>query len=310
MNPALLTTLALMAQIAAAPERELRPNEQYDGGTRVQSSATGISFVLPEGWNGAFRAQDDKAVMVLGSNTVAGVGLAILVSNQTPAQVEQSLKDAQDLGDGVVLQPVGALETDGHRISGRYRNETHVGRALAIVGTGDDHVIYFYLGPQGNESLYGELVESLGGSTRFGATGAQEPQSTQAPPPGPTPSGPAGDWTRFLNGLMLKYFSSYNSGGGGGGMSEERTFHFCSDGSFAYLDESLATINVPGASASSGGNGRVVGTWRVASATDASAVVLLTKDDGGVDRLTIELNDNKTFINGTRWLRDASPVCR
>jgi hypothetical protein len=312
MNPAFVTTLALIAQIAAAPERELRPNEQYDGGTRVQSSATGISFTLPEGWIGAFKEQDDKAVMVLGSNTVQGIGMVILVSGQTSAQVAQRLNDTQDLGDGVVLQPVGAVETDGPRITARYRSQMYVGRALAILGSGLDHVIYVYLGPQANESLYGELVEALGGSTRFRAPVPQAPQTTPAPAPGPAqaPSGPAGDWTRFLNGLMLKYFSSYNSGGASGGISEERTFHFCSDGSFAYLDEGLATINVPGGSASSGGNGRVVGSWRVESATDASAVVLLNKDDGGVDRLRIELNDGKTFVNGDRWFRDASQVCR
>lgn len=109
---------------------------------------------------------------------------------------------------------------------------------------------------------------------------------------------------------MLKYFSSYNSGGGSGGISEQRTLHLCSDGSFAYLDESLTTINVPGASATSGGNGRALGRWRIESATQNSAVLLLNVDGGGVERLRVEYDGEKTFLNGQRWFRVQSDTCR
>jgi hypothetical protein len=166
-------------------------------------------------------------------------------------------------------------------------------------------VIYFYAGPQKNEALYGQLLEGLAGSTRFQAPVAARPQ-----PAPPAPTAVARQWTQLLAGKMLKYFSNYNSGGGGGGISEQRTLHLCSDGSFSYFDESLTTLNVPGASASSGGNGRALGRWRIESATQNSAVLLLNVDGGGVERLRVEYDGDKTFLNGQRWFRVESDACR
>ncbi|RIH89609.1 hypothetical protein [Calidithermus roseus] len=74
--------------------------------------------------------------MVLGSNTVEGVGLVIFMQNQTPAQVVQALSEAQDLGNGVVLELAGKVQTQGSRVSARYLNKSYVGRALALLGSG------------------------------------------------------------------------------------------------------------------------------------------------------------------------------
>ncbi|MCS7067076.1 MAG: hypothetical protein NZN28_00380 [Meiothermus sp.] len=288
----------------AAGQVELRPNQQYQGGAQVISSTLGIRFTLPKGWLGAFREEGGQAVLVLGSNSVEGVGLVIFIKDQTPAQVVAALNEAQDLGAGVVLELVGSVRTQGSRVTARYLNSQYVGRALALLGS-RNHVVYFYAGPQKNEALYGQLLEGLAGSTKFQAPVAARPQ-----PAPPAPTGVTRQWTQLLAGKMLKYFSSYNSGGGGGGISEQRTLHLCSDGSFAYLDESLTTINVPGASASSGGNGRVLGRWRIESATPNSAVLLLNVDGGGVERLRVEYEGDKTFLNGQRWFRVESDVCR
>lgn len=298
-----LLTASMVCGIALA-QVELKPNQQYQGGTQVKSSTLGIGFALPKGWLGAYKEEGEQAVLVLGSNSVEGVGLVIFMRNQTPAQVVAGLNEAQDLGDKVVLQLVGSVRTQGSRVTARYLNNLYVGRALALLGS-RNHVIYFYAGPQKNEALYGQLLEGLASSTRFQAPVAARPQ-----PAPPAPAGVARQWTQFLAGNMLKYFSSYNSGGGSGGISEQRTLHLCSDGSFAYLDESLTTINVPGASASSGGNGRALGRWRIESATQNSAVLLLNVDGGGVERLRVEYDGEKTFLNGQRWFRVQSDTCR
>ncbi|AWR88102.1 hypothetical protein [Meiothermus taiwanensis] len=287
----------------AVAQVELRPNQQYQGGTQVRSSTLGIGFALPRGWLGVYKEEGEQAVLVLGSNSVEGVGLVIFMKNQPPARVVEVLNEAQDLGNNVVLQLVGSVRTQGSRVTARYLNDLYVGRALALLGS-RNHVIYFYVGPQKNEALYAQLLEGLAGSTRFQAPVAARPQL--APP---VPDGAARQWTQFLAGSMLKYFSSYNSGGSSGGISEERTLHLCSDGSFAYLDQSLTTLNVPGASASSGGRGRAVGRWRIESATQNSAVLLLNVDGGGVERVRIEYDGERTFLNGERWFRVRSDAC-
>ncbi len=298
-----LLAASMLCGIAVA-QVELKPNQRYQGGTQVKSSTLGIGFTLPRGWLGLYQEEGGQAVLVLGSDSVEGVGLVIFMKNQTPAQVAAVLDEAQDLGGNVVLQLVGSVRTQGSRVSARYLNSLYVGRALALLGS-SNHVIYFYAGPQKNEALYAQLLEGLASSTRFQAPVAARPQ-----PAPPAPAGAERQWTQFLAGRMLKYFSSYNSGGGGGGISEERTLHLCSDGSFAYLDESLTTLNVPGASASSGGSGRALGRWRIESATQNSAVLLLNVDGGGVERLRVEYDGEKTFLNGQRWFRVQSDVCR
>lgn len=305
MKPVQLISLAtsVVALGAAVAQAELKAGQQYQGGSRVQASGLGISFILPQGWLGAYKQEGEQAVVVLGSNTVEGLGLVIFMKNQTPAQVMQSLNDTQDLGDGVVLELAGAPHTQGSRVTARYLNHQYVGRALALLGS-KNHVIYFYAGPQKNEQLYGQLLEALAGSTRFQAP-APKPAT-----PAPAPTGLAKQWTQFLSGMMLRYLSSYNSGGGGGGMSTDKTLHFCSDGSFAFLNNSLTTMNVDGATASSGGNNRYLGRWRIESAGQAEATLLLSYEGGQVERVRLNYDGQKTFLNGVRWFRVESDACR
>jgi hypothetical protein len=299
----ILTMVVLFMTLALA-QAELEAGGQYKAGALVKSSAGGITFALPKDWLGAFRQEGDQAVLVLGSNTVEGVGLAILMKGQTAAQVAQALSEAQDLGDNVVLELDGAVKTQGNRIIARYLNELYVGRALAVLGPNQNHVVYFYAGPQQNEKLYLGLLEGLAASTKF--TPIQTPKPQAVTPP----TGLAKEWTQLLAGMMLKYLSSYNSGGGGGGMTSERTLHLCSNGSFAYIGSSSISMNVPGATAGGGGTDRSSGRWRIASASKTTAVLVLQVDGGGEERLELSYDGQKTFVGRERWFRVESDACR
>jgi hypothetical protein len=305
-----ILTVAALTLGSGFAQSELKPDQQYQGGTRVQASNLGVSFVIPKGWLARYGQQDGTAVVILGSNSIEGVGLAILVGNQTAQQVTTLLNDAQDLGGGVVLELAGAVKQQGNRVTARYLNAEYVGRALGLIGSGKNHVVYFFAGPQKHEKTYAGLLEEMANGTKFVAPVAAKPQVVKPQPAAPVATGLARQWTQFLSGMMLRYLSSYNSGGGAGGISTDRTLHFCSDGSFAYLDASLTTINVPGASASSGGNDRQVGRWRVESATQNSAVIVLSIQGGTEERIRVEYDGEKTFVNGQRWFRVESDACR
>jgi hypothetical protein len=302
-----ILTVAALALGSSFAQSELKPDQQYQGGTRVQASNLGVSFVIPKGWIARYGQQDGTAVVILGSNSIEGVGLAILLGNQTAQQVTTLLNDAQDLGGGVILELAGTIKQQGNRVTARYLNAEYVGRALGLIGSGKNHVVYFFAGPHKHEKTYAGLLEEMANGTKFVAPVAAKPQPAK---PQPVTTGLARQWTQFLGGMMLRYLSSYNSGGGAGGISTDRTLHFCSDGSFAYLDASLTTINVPGASASSGGNDRQVGRWRVESATQNSAVIVLSIQGGTEERIRIEYDGEKTFVNGQRWFRVESDACR
>lgn len=308
MKRPVLTTLTITALALGSglAQSELTANHKYQGGTRVQASALGVSLVIPRGWVAQYGQNAGTAAVVMGSNTIEGVGLAILVSNQSAQQVVGSLNEAQDLGAGVILEPTAAPTVQGQRISARYANPEYVGRSLGLIGPGKNHVVYFFAGPLKNEKVYVGLLEELVTGTRFVSPNASKPQ-----PVAPiATTGLAGDWTKFLSGMMLRYLSSYNSGGGGGGMSTDRTMHFCSDGSFAYFGSGLTTINVDGGGASSGGQDRSQGRWRVESATSTSAIVVLVLENGSTERITVSYDGTKTFVGNQRWFRVESDACR
>jgi hypothetical protein len=301
----LLVILALTSWVGSAAAEELQPNQVYAGGTRVESSSVGVSFVTPQGWVGRFGQDAQHHVLMLGSETVEGVGIAIIQSETTAAQVITSLKEPQDLGAGVVLRPTGPPAVQGARIASRYRNQTYVGRALAVIGPTQNSVIFFFAGPPKNEETYVQLLQGLGASTNF-----QKLAPVASQPPAPSPGGVDQAWSNILTGQALNYFSSYNSGGGGGGMSSHRVLHLCPNGRFAYSGDSLVTMNVPGASGSSGGRDGFRGSWSLESPTQTTAVLVLNVEGGQQLRWQLRYEGEKTFLNGKRWLREPSKVCR
>lgn len=300
-----LAVVLLGGGVPTSSADELQHNQTYAAGTRVETSSVGVSFVIPEGWVGKFGQDADNQVLILGSNTIEGMGLAILQSGRSAAQIVAGLADAQDFGAGVVLQPTARPEIEGRRITARYQNPTYVGRALALVGPAQNGIVFFFAGPRKHERLYLQVLESLAGATRF-----LQPRAATAAPPTSAPGEPGREWSNLLTGQMLHYFSTYNSGGGGGGMAAHRVLHLCAGGRFAYFGDSSVTMNVPGASASSGGRDGFRGQWRIESPTASSAVLVLTGDGGRQLRWPVRYDGSKTFLNGQRWLRAQSDVCR
>jgi len=310
----LVFILALALSVAAAAAEELQPNQTYAGGTLVEASSHRVSFVVPQGWTGRFGREAKYQALLLSSNTIEGVGIAIIQTGPTAAQVAAGLNEPQDLGAGVVLRPAGAPTIRGTRMGIRYENETHVGFALALIGPTQNSVIFFLAGPPPNEKIYLSLLGELGNSTNFLPPARATIPPTPAPAPAqpqPPVSGEMGqEWSSLLSGQALNYFSSYRSGGGGGGMASHRVLHLCPNGSFLYSGDSSVTMNVPGASGSSAGRGGFAGSWRLESTTPTTAVLVLVVEGGQELRWQMKYDDNKTFVNGQRWLREPSKACR
>jgi hypothetical protein len=292
--------LALLAPPAIG--EELRPDQRHPGGTRVEASS-GVSFVVPLGWIGQLSRDGAPKVFLLRSEVTEGVGLVIVKTGLTPAQLAASLDEDQDLGSGVVLRPTSKPIIDGSRVVARFANALYVGYAVGVVGSDATSAILVFAGPQRNEATYRQLVAGLAKSVAFGS-----PAAPSAPLPAEDPG--TRRWAQLLSGQMLHYFSSYNSGGASGGMAAHRVLHLCADGRFAYFGDRMVTMNVPGASASSGGRGGFHGQWTLDAATPGGAVLVLRGDDGRQLRWSVTYDGQKTFVNGQRWLRAASDACR
>jgi hypothetical protein len=299
----LCSVVVVLVGTQAVSGDELTPNRTFASGAAVESPTLGVAFVMPAGWVGKSGQDANTKVLVMGSNTIEGVGLAILQPGQSPAQVAATLAGPQNLGAGVVLRPTAPPDVQGSRITARYQNNTYVGRALAVLGPPGQSVIFFLSGPFKNEATYGQILEALAQSTGFAPP---VPVTAQAP----ASAGMDQQWSQLLAGQMLHYFSTYNSGAGGGGMQSHRVLHLCSDGRFSFAGDSSMTMNVPGAGASSGGRSGSRGQWRIESPTQTTAVLVLAADGGQTTRWQLRYDGSKTFVNNQRWLRAASDACR
>lgn len=298
-----LLLAALGGGLAQGDAEELQADQRYPGLASVQSSSVGVSFTIPAGWVGKFGQDAKSQVLVLGSNTTEGVGLAILQTDQTVGGLAAMLNQAQDLGAGVVLSPSGSARVEGSRVMNRYQNVQYVGWALGEVGQARNSVVFFLAGPLKNEATYVQLLKDLAASTRFFDVVATA-QSR------PAVSGSEGQaWAGILSGQALHYFSTYNSGGASGGMSAHRILHLCSDGRFVYSGDSSITMNVPGANASRGGRSQLNGRWQIEPSTETRATLILDVAGGSPLRWPLRYEGGKLFLNGQRWLREASKTC-
>lgn len=275
----------------------LTPGQQYNAGTRVQSTGDGVSFVIPRDWLGGLRP--NQPAFMLGSNTKPGIGLVIMRASATIADIEGLLNTAQNLGDGVVLYPAGPPQKTATEYRLNFSGGQYTGLAVGKLGAEGNGVIFFFGGPADQQSYYTGLMQQLVSSLQFFP---------------PQVSAEVQRWQQLLAGMMLKQMSSYYSGGYDGsyvGGSSSKTLHLCSDGSYAYTSSSsLGVDGGGGASGYSGGSGEDSGRWRV-EVIGARVTLVLQSQDGSSSMFGITMNEKgETYVDGERAYRVQSDRCR
>ena len=104
-------------------------------------------------------------------------------------------------------------------------------------------------------------------------------------------------WDQRLRGKLLTQMSG-NVGSSGGYTSEKRIL-LHADGRFDYYSSSLVTVDVPGASGSSGGTKDKTGRWRVVSRGEVP--ILELRPEGETTTYgALSYRDGKTFLGNVR----------
>ena len=279
-----------------APSIALQTGQQYGAGTRVESSADGVSFVIPEEWLGGL--PPEAAAFVLGSNTRPGLGMIIMRPATSWQEIELFLGQPQDLGGGVVLSPSSPGQRTGRGYEIGLANAMYAGHAIGRLGEQGNGVIVFFGGPAGERDYYARLAASTAESVAFAAP--RESDTTQ-------------QWRAHLAGMMLKRSSSYYSDGNDGsyvGGSSSQSLHLCSDGSYAYLSRSSVAADAGGGTSGySGGDGAEHGQWNVETIGDR-VLLNLRSVNGEVSQHALTVQGDKTYVDGERALRVQSDRCR
>ncbi|HKN88394.1 MAG TPA: hypothetical protein VJV04_16125 [Nitrospiraceae bacterium] len=146
----------------------VEPGEFYRSGTRIGMAAD-TSFVIPPAWQGVMPR--GSRTLYLESPKKPGIGLAAVIQDATPEELEDHLNEPQVIEEGYVLHPVGSAKRTNTHITASYHSGENVGRALAFFGPFESGIgiLYLFTGPKEETDYYESLLEQMAVSTRFSA---------------------------------------------------------------------------------------------------------------------------------------------
>ena len=153
-------------------EQIILPGKEYGAGTRVQNAYRGVSFIIPRDWKGAM--PPDQSVFLMSSKVKPGMGIAIFQSAFSEEQIIQYLSQSQNLGDNIILKPVGKPKVNGSKITMEYTSMTNAGFALALRGKFQQHGDIPVNRTDQTERILSEIIGKNGGNRRIPETKSQK----------------------------------------------------------------------------------------------------------------------------------------
>lgn len=309
-NKHLLTMLCVIFSTFASAV-EIQQGQQYAGGTLLESSAAGVALQVPQGWQGGWPAGSE--MLVLASPDGTGY-IFVHVAEMHEGGATELMSQPVPLGDGIVLQPqtAAAKDADGlisapYRVTGAPQpwNAT-IKTRIGAHGIG---AAFIALGQPASFASVNALARKLALTTTF-----KKPVTQSAAAPGP-----AGNWQDYMRGrYVVRYYTAT-------GYTEEDHIWLCSDGTF-YRNTASGGF---GGGASGAFGGQASGRWQATGGTGAIGELTLqygpgavsessttfgdwTERSAGYDRIvfSLELRDDKLYLNGKKWLRGTNEQCR
>ncbi|MEM6931435.1 MAG: hypothetical protein AAF602_31185, partial [Myxococcota bacterium] len=169
----------LAASLALAGETvPLQPGVPYAAGARVEAAELGVSFAVPARWKGQLPPGAD--VMLLGSDTEAGIVLVSAEPGQALATTQAALSEPMPIDMMTILQPAGPPEVSGQTLRQHYTHATLVGYARAKV-LERSTIVFLAVGPASESERVAKLADTLLASVR--AVAAPQTQKVAAKPP-------------------------------------------------------------------------------------------------------------------------------
>lgn len=247
----------------------------------------GFSIEPAAGW----RTQDnDSGVLLIPAGAVANeeVYIAALQDGYSAAEEAKTVRELSQtfLQNGGQIRRAGERETIGRGAA--YYWEILEPRTRAVAG------LKIYFVPVGTQA---EVIVAYGLANRVAARDGELRQMLAtmrvAAPVAGDSSALAQQWTRKLQGKMIRQFHAYS------GMSSDKRHMLNADGSYRFRSNSMVSIDVQGASASSTGANGAQGRWRIREANgEVFLVVQLTSGETRQYRITQDARN--WYLNGEK----------
>ena len=248
----------------------IEANKNYAAGTQLVSVASGVSFIVPQGYSGSHDAESGTFILTPDDQS-HGISIAAFSKATSLELAEYAFSDIQ--AEGLQATPVDAPQQNGDTITASYlvseEQQLLVHISTKQGQTGNAIVVLGIALPQQKDVLVATI-------TQFTNTASFA-----------TPNGNNSNWQQLLAGKSLNYTgndSSYSSGGAGNyGSSASGTnesFIFCSDGSYAYEYSSKMIISTGAGSVSDSDSDAHQGKWDVGFGLIANPLLVLRASDG------------------------------
>lgn len=275
-------------------------------GTPVTGTVTdkqaGFAFDTPEGWV----SQSMQGTYRVASESAPGVILVFPHTHTTLEQVRAAAYEGLHEEGGTSLSLSGtpaAFDDNGIAadFTGTFQWTPARGRAIGL------------LSPHGGGMAILALAETASFTPEFSALADRLARSFVFTKPD------VGDvveeWRVWFAGKRVVYMESYSSSGGsyggystGGGYSMETNLYLCSSGAFTSSDQSSMSVDTGGAFGNSSSQGGGEGSWEI-GVNAGTPVLRLHYHTGDVAEYTLSYEDEKTYLNGSRWFVVENPVC-
>jgi hypothetical protein len=261
-------------------EQVILPGKEYPAGTRVQNAYRGISFIIPRDWQGAM--PPDQRVFLMNSPNKPGMGIAIFQSAFSEAEIIRYLSQSQNLGDNIILKPVGEPKVSGNDIRMEYTSMTNTGVALAIRGNFNNTVIFLFTGPANLKDYYRQLLDKIKPTVVFLS---------------PDPSKLRKAWENALTGKMLKKVSVEDDAG-----NYPTLMHLCPDGKTRIVlpADHLTMESEPTL---------IDGFWKVET-DDAQSYLVITPVKQKAVRARLNVIGSYVVLGNGRYYLTSSNICK
>lgn len=266
---------------------EVQPGKVYSGGARIESSALGVAFTIPDGWQGGWPPGSSAFVL----DNDAGTASIMMVFDQfSQSQIATMMAENIPLDENVYLAPTAMPVHKSDYYQNHYQVMGSVTRLNGFIAAK-------------------VLREGLSLATIIMSADISDPQqqvvvnlttglALSEPQTAPQDTG-ASSWQAYMKGRYIARFYS------GSGYHEKQELWLCSDGSFASSFNSGGFSMDGFSGAVSDGN---TGQWQATGNINQPGRLQLTYANGNQTSFQLQLQD-KLYLDGEQWLRGDNERC-
>ena len=271
----------------------IQADQIYQAGTALNSAVTGLSFVIPEGFQGGYDSQEGTLLFIDQSQTqvLAMQAVSAGSADQLGQAALQTVADTLD--ENAVIQELAAPQVQGDTFLATYSVNGSIVHVVAKQGVTGNAAVLLGYGTQSVIEVGNQFAASL---------------NLAAPQVAAQTLSVAG--LDFFSNKSDSYYSPGGVGDGNFASGTERYYTFCSNGAYGFQYSSQSFISVDGVgSASSEESDSHQGSYTLGQALMGDLVVSLVASDGRVFLVNLEQVAEGFVIDGFLYQASQSQQC-